>query len=109
MKVPFDALLALNERKIAAFGDHEDLDGQVVAAEAWRPILIGLDLDVADLEHLGTLAIANCLGTVANDPDGEELLRGASEEQVRILGYVLKSLAIDAFTAGVLFDRDRRP
>lgn len=109
MKVPFDALLALNERKIAAFGDHEDLDGQVVAAEAWRPILIGLDLDVAELEALGTLAIANSLGTIANDPDGRELLAGASEGQMQILGYVLKSLAIDCFTGGVLFDRDRRP
>lgn len=109
MKQPFDALMALNGRKVAAFGDAEDLDGQVVATEAWRPILIGLDLDIAELEYLGMQAISNCLGTLAVNEEGLGLLEAASAEQIRALGYVLKSLAIDAFTAGVLFDRDRRP
>jgi hypothetical protein len=104
-----DALLALNERKTAAFGQRAGDAGEIVPMEAWRPILIGLDLDVTELEALGNLAIANGLTQVADADDaGRQLMAGASQEQVMVLGHIIKSLAIDCFTAGVLFDRERR-
>lgn len=106
----FDALLRLQDRKAALFGnDSMQLAGElgdgnatVYDNEAARKLLVGLDLDVAQLDEFGCVIIEQVIeGLLALG------VRFTSEEQLFQAGLLFKVTAVDPFTAGVLYERAR--
>lgn len=90
MKI-FAAIAALNERKMAVLNGQAE--GTVLDRNAFRPVLVGLDLDIEDLAHVGARCSSHLLAMVASG---------------RIpLDLAIEQLAIDMVAAGVFYERER--
>lgn len=104
-----DALLRINDRKLAAFGPErmkftEELGDGVATYnnDGMRKLLSGLDLDVKLLDEFGGVIVENVMaGLVALG------VRFDDEDQAFTVGLLIKATAVDPFTAAILYERQR--
>lgn len=93
MKVA-DSMKALNERKENAFNDPEHKsEGEPTTIDAYRLVVVGLDLDVVEVEDNAIAVARYAMDAIVADLISPPL--------------ALKMLALDLFIAGVYYERER--
>lgn len=84
----------LNERKAAVLHDPErDSEGTVLELDDWRPVLVGLDLDIHEVEMVASACARHALDAV-------------NSGRISLLLSV-RAIAFDLFIAGVYYERER--
>lgn len=85
---------ALNARKAAVLDDPgRAREGAVLELDDWRPVLVGLDLDIIEVERVASgcaMYGLRCAATGTTD-----------------LVSSIRALAFDMFVAGVYYERSR--